>query len=563
MAKPISIGFTFQTQSGPIPLSELDTNFSAAYAAINDFGTYSNYLVDTSGAANVVTLTTPTNTTFNLVAGVGVQFKLANTTTSASVTVNINGTGAVTLLNSDGSALVSGQFVAGQLVPIMYNGTNYVVLNPQPSNSGGSYTALFASPPPIGSTTPNTGAFTTLSASSTVSGVGFSNYLASPPSIGATTPAAGKFTTLQTTGNVVISAPSSGVALTVNAASGQAGLVNTGSSTIGQSLQVQGAGTSGFTGAGTELYNTGTAGAIQAYNRTGAAYLPMNVIGSTVSLQIGANAALAIDASSNTNVYINSSAFSTSYGGVGGLRINNLYFQMQSSIDFGLNGTLVARLRADYGGNINYVATSTGAHTFYVGGDNGTGTVSAEIASNGGLFMNGATGGSQGAGTINATGLYVNGVAVGSGSTTVYKPATATEGRASSTTPTNSTQLTYAITATGTYQIECLVFFYNVSSPTAGVNFNINYSGTFTATSSPLQENSAINSVNVASSVGNALFTDTGVSNSASTPYGFLIKGSITVTGTGTLAMAFAQNSASVNQTTLGIGSYLNVTKVA
>lgn len=37
----------------------------------------------------------------------------------------------------------------------------------------------------------------------------------------------------------------------------------------------------------------------------------------------------------------------------------------------------------------------------------------ATLASNGGLFMAGATGGSQGAGTINATGLFINGVAVG------------------------------------------------------------------------------------------------------------------------------------------------------
>jgi len=57
-----------------------------------------------------------------------------------------------------------------------------------------------ASPPTIGNTTPNTGAFTTLSASSTVSGTGFSTYLASPPAIGGTTPAAGKFTTLESTG---------------------------------------------------------------------------------------------------------------------------------------------------------------------------------------------------------------------------------------------------------------------------------------------------------------------------------------------------------------------------
>ena len=47
----------------------------------------------------------------------------------------------------------------------------------------------------VGATTPTTGAFTTLSASSTVSGTGFSTYLASPPAIGGTAAAAGTFTT--------------------------------------------------------------------------------------------------------------------------------------------------------------------------------------------------------------------------------------------------------------------------------------------------------------------------------------------------------------------------------
>ena len=48
----------------------------------------------------------------------------------------------------------------------------------------------------VGATTASTGAFTTLSASSTVSGTGFSTYLASPPAIGGTTPSTGTFTTL-------------------------------------------------------------------------------------------------------------------------------------------------------------------------------------------------------------------------------------------------------------------------------------------------------------------------------------------------------------------------------
>jgi polygalacturonase len=53
----------------------------------------------------------------------------------------------------------------------------------------------------VGATTPSTGAFTTLAASSTISGTGFSTYLASPPAIGGTTANAGSFTTLSASSN--------------------------------------------------------------------------------------------------------------------------------------------------------------------------------------------------------------------------------------------------------------------------------------------------------------------------------------------------------------------------
>ena len=51
----------------------------------------------------------------------------------------------------------------------------------------------------VGATTASTGAFTTLSASSTVSGSGFSTYLASPPAIGGTAASTGRFTTVTST----------------------------------------------------------------------------------------------------------------------------------------------------------------------------------------------------------------------------------------------------------------------------------------------------------------------------------------------------------------------------
>lgn len=77
----------------------------------------------------------------------------------------------------------------------------------------------------VGATTPSTGAFTTLAASSTVSGTGFSNYLASPPAIGGTTAAAGSFTTLSSTGTFTPSQTSGIVGTTTsnNANTGSVG----------------------------------------------------------------------------------------------------------------------------------------------------------------------------------------------------------------------------------------------------------------------------------------------------------------------------------------------------
>jgi hypothetical protein len=63
-------------------------------------------------------------------------------------------------------------------------------------------TTLLTAPPPIGSTTPSTGAFTTLSASGAISGNGFINLFANNPAIGSVTPSTGAFTTLSASGAV-------------------------------------------------------------------------------------------------------------------------------------------------------------------------------------------------------------------------------------------------------------------------------------------------------------------------------------------------------------------------
>lgn len=83
----------------------------------------------------------------------------------------------------------------------------------------------------IGASTASTGAFTTLSASSTVSGTGFSNYFASPPALGGTAAAAVSSTNLSYTGTLT------GGTGVVNLGSGQlykdaSGNVGIGSSSV-------------------------------------------------------------------------------------------------------------------------------------------------------------------------------------------------------------------------------------------------------------------------------------------------------------------------------------------
>ena len=79
----------------------------------------------------------------------------------------------------------------------------------------------------IGNVTPGTGAFTTLSASSTVSGAGFSTYLASPPAIGGTAASTGAFTTLSASGVTSITNA------TASTAAGNGALVVTGGIGVG------------------------------------------------------------------------------------------------------------------------------------------------------------------------------------------------------------------------------------------------------------------------------------------------------------------------------------------
>ena len=127
---------------------------------------------------------------------------LTNDTNGSELAINItdgklfykDNSGTVQVLATKGSGVVG-----GSNTQVQYNSSGTFAGSANLTFDGTTLTSSGFSGPlngTVGATTANTGAFTTLSASSTVSGTGFSTYLASPPAIGGTAAASGSFTTV-------------------------------------------------------------------------------------------------------------------------------------------------------------------------------------------------------------------------------------------------------------------------------------------------------------------------------------------------------------------------------
>ena len=137
MAKPVNIPNSFATSTSAIPLSYLDQDFNALANSTNDLATYSNYVADT-GVANAYIANFPTNiNTSSLTAGLRLQFKATNANTGTStlnVQVNSVSIGSGTIKLTDGTNLPSSAIVAGAMVDVIYDGTNFQLMS---DSSGG------------------------------------------------------------------------------------------------------------------------------------------------------------------------------------------------------------------------------------------------------------------------------------------------------------------------------------------------------------------------------------------------------------------------------------------
>ena len=183
--------------SSTVPVANGGTGATTASAARTNLGTASTG-ANTFTGSQTIGLSNPLFT-INDTSG----------TNAATIALTSNGTSEWTLFKSSANNFGVGRFVSGSFVdnPIsIANSTGAVTLTQRPvfgsATPWDSANLNFATPPAIGGTTPAAGAFTTLSASSTVSGTGFSTYLASPPAIGGTAAAAGSFTTLSASSTV-------------------------------------------------------------------------------------------------------------------------------------------------------------------------------------------------------------------------------------------------------------------------------------------------------------------------------------------------------------------------
>jgi hypothetical protein len=99
------------------------------------------------------------------VTGMFVYAKAA-ATASASATLNVNGLGAKSLVEQDGTALEAGDIVSGQVFAAVYDGTNFLVLDGRSANgtelycgtSSGTNTITATCPANVSGATPPTGA---------------------------------------------------------------------------------------------------------------------------------------------------------------------------------------------------------------------------------------------------------------------------------------------------------------------------------------------------------------------------------------------------------------------
>ncbi len=124
-AKTIVIGDGASTGATTIKAGSGGVLVSAASTTIN--GAF-NYVADTGAADIYVATLVPAATAY--VAGMEVHMKVVNVNATTTPTVNVNGLGAKTIVKRAATALAAGDMPAGAIAVMIYDGTNFQLINP-------------------------------------------------------------------------------------------------------------------------------------------------------------------------------------------------------------------------------------------------------------------------------------------------------------------------------------------------------------------------------------------------------------------------------------------------
>lgn len=122
----------------------LDTHIENLYPPLNNLETGAAFYGAAGGSTNAYTVTlSPTPGSYT--SGMMVHM-LANAANTGAATVNVNGMGAKTITKEGGNALVGGEIAAGQLVVLLYDGTNFQLLSGAASPAQSQTTTTNATP---------------------------------------------------------------------------------------------------------------------------------------------------------------------------------------------------------------------------------------------------------------------------------------------------------------------------------------------------------------------------------------------------------------------------------
>lgn len=203
------------------------------------------------------------------------------------------------------------------------------------------------------------------------------------------------------------------------------------------------------------------------------------------------------------------------------------------------------------------VGAFSGGNTVLLSAGNSRWIVSS---ASGGLSGVGTTGGDQGAATINASGLFINGVAVSAGGGNGVVASKATNTTRGSTTTLAADPALVATLATGIYAIS--MYIQPLAAAGGGGGFKFNFSSTGSMSGNYAYTGGIVGAFS--DSVGQSGLT--GVTTFAavsSTSVDWVqITGTVTVLTPGVLSFQWAQNSSSAVNTVLSSGSWIQCVKV-